>query len=80
MTNQQLLDKVMEVFDGVVIQDDVEVHKIDGKKYDIRYDTMRREWSCNCPNYMFRMRKRGLDCKHIKEIKRRKFEILVNNQ
>ena len=77
MTDQQLLKKVVDVFDGVILEDDVEVYHINGKSYKIQYDTSRREWSCNCPNYMFRMRKRGLDCKHIKEIKRKKFEFLI---
>ena len=79
MTNQQLFEKVMDVFDGVVIEDDIEVYNVPEKKYRIEYDTKRREWSCSCPNYMFRMRKRGLDCKHIKEVKRKKFEALIGS-
>ena len=35
MTNQQLFEKVMEVFDGVVIEDEIEVYSVPGKKYRI---------------------------------------------
>tara|TARA_A100001201_G_scaffold139096_1_gene130683 strand:+ start:3059 stop:3295 length:237 start_codon:yes stop_codon:yes gene_type:complete len=77
MTNQQLLDKVIDMFDGTVVDDGIESYPTPGKDYNTQYNNQRREWSCSCPHYMFRARKRGLDCKHIKAGKRKKFELLI---
>lgn len=75
--SNKLFDKVMEVFDGVILEDEIEHYKVDGKDYDITYDTLRREWSCSCKDYMFRKRRRGLDCKHIKLMQSKKFDFLL---
>ena len=44
----ELIQKVMDVFDGVLIDEyDWEHYKVDGKDYDIRFDRSRMEWACD---------------------------------
>ena len=46
---QSLLDYIIEVFDGVIVDDyGWEHYTIKGKKYDIRFDPSRIEWACDC--------------------------------
>ena len=73
----ELTKKIIEVFDGVILEDEIEHYKVDGKNYDIQYNTQRREWSCSCKDYMFRKRRRGLACKHIKQMQTKKFDFLL---
>ena len=77
MTDQQLLEKVVQVFDGTIVDDGIESYPTPGKDYNTQYNKNRREWTCSCPDYMFRKRKRGLDCKHIKAGKKKKFDLLI---
>ena len=50
MKNQQLINYIIDKFDGVILDDyDREVHKVDGKPYNITFDRSRLEWSCSCP-------------------------------
>ena len=49
MKNQQLINYIIDKFDGVILDDyDREVHKVDGKPYNITFDRSRLEWSCSC--------------------------------
>ena len=73
-----LTQKIIDVFDGVILEDEIEHYKVDGKDYDIQYNTQRREWSCSCKDYMFRKRRRGLACKHIKQMQSKKFNFLLS--
>ena len=44
----ELIDKIIELFDGVLIDEyGWEHHKIDGKDYDIQFDPSRIEWACD---------------------------------
>tara|TARA_B100001939_G_scaffold346768_1_gene366409 strand:- start:2268 stop:2528 length:261 start_codon:yes stop_codon:yes gene_type:complete len=72
MTNQEMIDLVIETFDGVVIDDyGWEHHKISGKPYDIRFDRSRLEWACDCKAFQFRHKFRKRYCKHIEEVQSR---------
>ena len=55
-----LIDVVMDLFDGVLLDDD-----------DIRFDRSRLEWACDCPAFKYRRRHRIKYCKHILEIQER---------
>ena len=54
----------------VFISDDLQISKIDpnGKEYDIRFDSSRLEWACDCKAFQFRRRHKIKYCKHIIEI------------
>ena len=81
MTDKQLQDLIIKTFDGVIIDDyDREVHKIDGKPYDITFDRSRVEWSCSCPAFTFRRRHKISKCKHIIEIQNKKFKTLAEGR
>lgn len=72
---QSLVDYALELFGGVLIDEDgYEHYKIDGKKYDIRFDPSRIEWACDCPAFTYRKKFKTKYCKHIEEIQNRKFE------
>ena len=44
MKNQQLINYIKDKFDGVILDDyDREVHKVDGKPYNITFDRSRLE-------------------------------------
>ena len=50
-----LVQKIVELFDGVLIDDyGWEHYKVKGKDYDIRFDPSRLEWACDCPAYTYR--------------------------
>lgn len=38
-----------------------------GSEYRVVHDT--RGWTCECPDWRYRRRKTGEDCKHIRELK-----------
>ena len=70
---QSLIDYVIELFDGVLIDEyGWEHYRIDGKKYDIRFDPSRMEWACDCPAFTYRRKFKKKYCKHIVEIQERK--------
>ena len=78
MTNQQLLDYIIDEFDGVILDDyDREVHKVDGKPYNITFDRSRLEWSCSCPAFTFRRKFKTSKCKHIVQVQNERFEKLT---
>ena len=70
---QSLIDYVIELFDGVLIDEyGWEHYRIDGKKYDIRFDPSRIEWACDCPAFTYRRKFKKKYCKHIVEIQEKK--------
>ena len=72
---QSLIDYIIEVFDGVIVDDyGWEHYTIKGKKYDIRFDPSRIEWACDCPAFTYRRKFKNKYCKHILEIQDRKFK------
>ena len=75
MNNKELLDLIIEKFDGVLVDDyGWEHYKVDGKDYDIRFDPSRIEWSCDCMAFKFRHKFKRKYCKHILEVQNRKFQ------
>ena len=69
---QSLIDYIIEVFDGVVVDDyGWDHYPIKGKKYDIRFDPRRIAWACDCPAFKYRRKHRIKYCKHILEIQER---------
>lgn len=78
MRNQELIDYIIDKFDGTIIDDyEREIYKVDGKPYDITFDRSRVEWSCSCPAFTFRRRHKISKCKHIIQIQNEKFEKLT---
>tara|TARA_B100001175_G_C19090388_1_gene440172 strand:- start:132 stop:395 length:264 start_codon:yes stop_codon:yes gene_type:complete len=81
MTNQELQDLIIKTFDGIILDEyDREIHRIEGKSYDITFDRSRVEWSCSCPAFRFRRRHKISKCKHIIEIQNRKFKTLAEGR
>tara|TARA_B100000287_G_scaffold202409_1_gene191136 strand:+ start:6333 stop:6593 length:261 start_codon:yes stop_codon:yes gene_type:complete len=73
MKNKELLDLIIEKFDGIIVDDfGWEHYTIPNKKYDIRFDPSRIEWACDCPAFVYRRRFNKKYCKHITEIQERK--------
>ena len=69
-----LVKKIVELFDGVLIDDyGWEHYKVQGKDYDIRFDPSRLEWACDCPAYTYRYKFKKKYCKHILQIQDEKF-------
>ena len=69
-----LVQKIVELFDGVLIDDyGWEHYKVKGKDYDIRFDPSRLEWACDCPAYTYRYKFKKKYCKHILQIQDEKF-------
>ena len=63
MKGQELIDFIIDKFDGVMIDDyGWEHHKISGKDYDIRFDRSRLEWACDCKAFQFRHKFRRISC------------------
>ena len=68
MTNQELQDLIIKTFDGIILDEyDREIHRIEGKSYDITFDRSRVEWSCSCPAFRFRRRHKISKCKNKKK-------------
>ena len=64
MNNQELINYIVDKFDGVILDDyDREVHRIEGKPYSITFDRSRAEWSCSCPAFTYRRRHKISKCK-----------------
>ena len=75
MNNKELLDLIIEKFDGVLVDDyGWEHYKVDGKDYDIRFDPSRIEWSCDFMAFKFRHKFKRKYCKHILEVQDRNFK------
>ena len=78
MNNQELINYIVDKFDGVILDDyDREVHKVDGKPYNITFDRSRLEWSCSCPAFTFRRKFKTSKCKHIVQVQNERFENLT---
>ena len=72
---QNIIDYIIEVFDGVVVDGyGWEHYTIKGKKYDIRFDPSRIEWSCDCPAFTYRRKFKRKYCKHIIETQNKKLQ------
>ena len=75
MNDQNLIDLIIQKFDGVLVDDnDIYHYTIVDKPYDIRFDENRNEWSCDCKAFTFRYKWKKKFCKHITEIRHKKFE------
>ncbi len=73
MNNQELIDYVIELFDGTLIDEyGWEHYKVEGKDYDIRFDPSRIEWACDCKAFTFRRRHKIRYCKHILEVQEKR--------
>ena len=78
MTNEQLVNYIIDKFDGVILDDyDREVHKVDGKPYNITFDRSRLERSCSCPAFTYRRRFKTSKCKHIVQVQNERFQKLT---
>ena len=74
--NRETIDYIIELFDGVVIDEyDRQHHKIPGKSYDITFDSSRLEWSCDCKAFIYRRKFKKRYCKHILEIQDKRFSL-----
>ena len=72
----RIIDYVIKTFDGILIDDyGWEHYKVDGKDYDIRYDRSRLEWACDCKAFTFRHRFGKKYCKHILEVKDKRWAL-----
>ena len=63
-----LLETLIEKFDGVIIEDNQWV--VDGSKgnrYVVEWNPYDKSYSCNCKGFMFRKK-----CRHISEILEKK--------
>jgi|TARA_R100001015_G_C4594528_1_gene149803 hypothetical protein len=79
MSNHPLVEKVIEIFDGVLIDEyGWEHYKVVGKPYDIRFDRSRLEWACDCPAFKFRRKHKIRYCKHILEVQERNYKRRYN--
>ena len=71
-----IIDYVIKTFDGILIDDyGWEHYKVDGKDYDIRYDRSRLELACDCKAFTFRHRFGKKYCKHILEVKDKRWAL-----
>lgn len=69
MKHQEILDLIVEKFDGTIIDEyGWEHYKVKGKQYDVRFDPSRLEWACDCKAFQFRGRHKIKYCKHINEV------------
>jgi|TARA_R110000796_G_scaffold86392_1_gene186973 hypothetical protein len=69
MKHQEILDLIVEKFDGTIIDEyGWEHYKVKGKQYDVRFDPSRLEWACDCKAFQFRRRHKIKYCKHINEV------------
>ena len=73
--NQELIDFIVDKFDGTIIDDNNwEHYSIKGKEYDIMFDPSRIEWSCDCKAFTYRRKFKRKYCKHIIEIQNKKLQ------
>ena len=64
MTDQQLLDLVIEKFDGeILVQNQWRVTGSKGDRYTVTWDPYQRKYSCNCKGHMVRRK-----CSHVTEL------------
>jgi len=60
MSQMNLIDKIIEVFDGEIMEDNQwRVDGSNGNKYTVEWDPHHRNYSCNCLGYSYRRK-----CKH----------------
>ena len=64
MTNQQLLDLIIDKFDGSIVEDNKwRVTGSSGNHYWVEWHPFHKHYSCGCKGYSFRK-----TCRHIKEL------------
>ena len=59
-----LLEKIIDTFDGVIIEDNQ--WTVDGsncKRYIVEWDKYNKKYSCQCKGYIYRKK-----CRHITEL------------
>jgi hypothetical protein len=64
MTDHQLLDLIIEKFDGEILVDNQwRMTGSNGNHYTVTWDPYQRKYSCNCKGHMFRK-----NCRHVTEL------------
>jgi hypothetical protein len=59
-----LLETLIEKFDGVIIEDNQwTVNGSNGKRYIVEWDEYNKKYSCQCKGYIYRKK-----CRHITEL------------
>ena len=59
-----LLEKIIDTFDGVIIEDNQwTVDGSNGKRYIVEWDKYNKKYSCQCKGYIYRKK-----CRHITQI------------
>ena len=59
-----LLEKIIDTFDGVIIEDNQwTVDGSNGKRYIVEWDKYNKKYSCQCKGYIYRKK-----CRHITEL------------
>tara|TARA_B100002019_G_scaffold163402_1_gene140960 strand:- start:1080 stop:1295 length:216 start_codon:yes stop_codon:yes gene_type:complete len=59
-----LLETLIEKFDGVIIEDNQwTVDGSNGKRYIVEWDEYNKKYSCQCKGYIYRKK-----CRHITEL------------
>ena len=76
MRGQQLIDYVIDRFDGSIVQDNKwRVNGSNGNHYWVEWHPFHKHYSCGCKGYAFRR-----TCRHIKELSNTfKKNIFANN-
>ena len=71
-----LLDKLIETFDGEIMVDNQwRVDGSNGKHYTVEWDPYHKHYSCGCKGYSFRK-----TCRHIKELSKKFKDNLFKNK
>ena len=59
-----LLEAIIDKFDGVIIEDNQwTVDGSNGKRYIVEWDEYNKKYSCQCKGYIYRKK-----CRHITEL------------
>ena len=67
MSNQQLLDLIIDKFDGSIVEDNKwRVTGSNGNHYWVEWHPFHKHYSCGCKGYSFRK-----TCRHIKELSKK---------
>ena len=62
--NMNLLETIIDKFDGVIIEDNQwTMEGSNGKRYIVEWDKYNKKYSCQCKGYIYRKK-----CRHITEL------------
>ena len=62
--NMNLLETIIDKFDGVIIEDNQwTMEGSNGKRYIVEWDKYNKKYSCQCKGYIYRKK-----CRHISEL------------